>query len=109
MAKALEFTTESWDREVVRSDQPVLVDFWGPGCGPCMKLAPVIDSLAVQFAGRVKVGKVNVHENYELANEYNIQSIPRILLFRGGRKPLRQVAGLVSEAELSRILKEVVG
>jgi thioredoxin 1 len=74
-----------------------------------VKLSPVIDSIAGQFAGRVKVGKVNVHENFELANEYNIQSIPRILLFKGGKKPLRQMAGLVSEAELSRVLKEVMG
>lgn len=108
MAKAIELTVDNWDREVVRSNQPVLVDFWGPGCPPCVKLAPIIDSIAGQFAGRVKVGKVNVNDNYELANEYDISSIPRLLLFRGGKKPIRQLMGLVPEAELAKLLRDTL-
>lgn len=57
----------------------------------------------------MKVGKVNVHENFELANEYDVQSLPRLLLFRGGKKPVRQMAGLVPEAELAKVLREVLG
>ncbi|MBY0523655.1 MAG: thioredoxin family protein [Gemmataceae bacterium] len=71
-------------------------------------MSPVIDSLAGQFAGRVKVGKVNIHENFELADEYDITGIPHLMLFHGGRKPLRQVKGLVPEAELVRILNDVL-
>jgi thioredoxin 1 len=107
-ANVAEFTADNWVREVVSSDQPVLVDFWGPGCAPCTRLAPVIDSIAGQFAGRVKVGKVNIAENYELANEYRISSIPRVLIFRSNKKPLRQFTGLVAERDLVKALTEVL-
>src|SRR5262245_17094758 len=107
-ANVMEFTTDNWDREVAQSDQPVLVDFWGPGLGPCAKLSPVIDSIAGQFAGRVKVGKVNVAENFDLAAEYNVNSIPRVLIFRGGKKPLQQAVGFKSEAELTGLLNNVL-
>ena len=74
-----------------------------------MKLSATVDSLAGQFAGRVKVGKVNVSENFELASEYNIYSVPRLLLFNKNRKPLHEVRGLVSESEIVKLLNQVVG
>lgn len=102
------FTTDNWEREVLQSDQPVLVDFWGPGCGPCDMLAPILEKVAQQFAGRAKVGQVNVYEQFELANEYSVHSIPRVFLFHRHRKPLRQVVGLTTEAELTRMLDEAL-
>ena len=107
-ADVVELNADNWIREVVNSNQPVLVDFWGPGCPPCVKLAPIIDNVARQFAGRAKVGKVNVSENFDLANEYGINSIPRVMLFKGGKKPLRQFAGLVPERELVKLLNEAL-
>jgi len=104
----VELTVDNWMREVVQSNQPVLVDFWGPGCPPCAKLSPVIDSLAEQYAGRVKVGKVNVQENYELASEFDVNSIPRVMIFKGGKKPLHHLTGLTSEGVLSKLLNDLL-
>ncbi len=78
------FTAENFDREVLQSETPVLVDFWAEWCGPCKMLAPIIDELAGEYAGKVKIGKVNIDNNQELAVKYAIQSIPTILLFKGG-------------------------
>ena len=104
----LEFTEANWETEVVNSPIPVLVDFWAPWCGPCRQLTPIIDKIADQFAGKVKVGKVNVDENQELGSQYNIATIPRMLIFKGSNKPVQQLVGLTSEANLSKLLNEVV-
>src|SRR5580765_2162138 len=103
-ANVKEFTVQNWEQEVVQSDTPVLVDFWAPWCGPCRQLGPTIDKIADQFAGKVKVGKVNVDENSELAIKYDVTTIPRVLLFKGGDKPLQQIVGLTPEAELVKLL-----
>ena len=76
----------NFEREVIKSEKPVLVDFWAAWCGPCRMVSPVIDQLADQYDGKVKVAKVNVDENPELANQYQILSIPSVLLFKGGDK-----------------------
>lgn len=77
-------TVDNFKTEVLESDIPVLVDFWAPWCGPCKMLGPVISELAEEYEGKVKVGKVNVDEEDELAAQYGIQSIPTVLLFKGG-------------------------
>lgn len=77
-------TKENFESEVLNSDIPVLVDFWATWCGPCMMLSPVIAELAEELEGKVKVGKVNVDEQNELAMEYRVASIPTLLLFKGG-------------------------
>lgn len=83
-ANTLEFTEANFEAEVIQSDQPVLVDFWAEWCMPCQNLAPVIDDLAETFAGKAKVGKVNTDNNHELALQYQINSIPTMLLIKGG-------------------------
>ena len=82
---ALEFTNENFTQEVIESDIPVLVDFWAVWCGPCKMLTPTIEQLSSEYEGKVKVGKVNVDENQELAAQYGIMSIPTIMIFKGGQ------------------------
>lgn len=77
-------TDASFDAEVLKSDKPVLVDFWAPWCGPCVQLSPVIDEIADSKAGAAKVAKVNVDENGEVAVKYRINSIPALLFFKNG-------------------------
>jgi thioredoxin 1 len=79
-----EFTDQSFQSDVLHSQSPVLVDFWAPWCGPCRQIAPLIEQLGVQYAGRVKIGKVNIDDNPQAAQHYGIQSIPTLLLFKGG-------------------------
>jgi thioredoxin 1 len=105
----LEFGNDNWQKDVVESTVPVLVDFWAPWCGPCRALGPIVDKLADQFAGKVKVGKVNVDENGELAAQYGISSIPRILVFKGSATPVQSITGLRGEAELAQMLNGLVG
>jgi thioredoxin 1 len=104
----MEFTTANWDQEVLKGDQPVLVDFWAPWCGPCRALAPTIDKLATEFAGRVKVGKLNTDDNPDLAVRYAISGIPQVLLFKGGGEPRERLVGLQSEAALVKVINRVL-
>ena len=104
----MEFTTANWDQEVLKSDQPVLVDFWAPWCGPCRALAPTIDKIATDFAGRVKVGKLNTDDNADLAVRYAISGIPQVLFFKGGGEPRERLVGLQSEAALVKVINRVL-
>ncbi len=103
-----EFGADNWQAEVVGSTVPVLVDFWAPWCGPCRQLTPIVDKIADLFAGKIKVGKVNVDENYDLASKYGINTIPRLMIFRGGDTPVETLVGLTSEAELTKLLNKQV-
>jgi len=104
----VEFTSDNWQTEVAQSTQPVLVDFWAPWCGPCRMLSPTIDKIADQFAGKVKVGKVNVDENSDLAIKYDVTTIPRVLIFKGSEKPEHQIVGLTQEGELVKLLNKAL-
>jgi thioredoxin 1 len=102
-----EFTSDNWQSEVIDSGVPVLVDFWAPWCGPCRQLTPIVDRLADKFAGKVKIGKLNVDENPDLAAQFGVSSIPRIMVFKGGPNPVESVVGLRPESELSQMLTNV--
>ncbi len=104
----MEFTQANWDQEVTQSGVPVLVDFWAPWCGPCRQLGPIIDRVATQFAGKVKVGKLNVDEAQDLAAKYRVTNIPRVLIFKGGDQPQRTIVGLASEAEIVKNINSVM-
>jgi len=105
----VEFTAANWEQEVVKSEQPVVVDFWAPWCGPCRALAPTIDKIAGQYAGKVKVGKLNTDENPDLAVKYGISGIPQVLFFKGGEQPKERLVGLQSEGALVKVLDRVIG
>ena len=103
-----EFTTANWDEEVLKSDRPVIVDFWAPWCGPCRALGPTIDKLATDFAGRVKVGKLNTDDNPDLAVRYGISGIPQVLMFKGGGEPRERLVGLRNERDIVQTVDRVL-
>ncbi len=105
--RAIHIKEADFDGTVLKSDIPVLVDFWAPWCGPCHMIAPAVEELAGEYDGRIKVTKVNVDENPNIAVKYGIRSIPTILLFKGGRVQ-DQVIGAVPKEELSRKLEAVL-
>lgn len=101
----IEFTNDNFSTEV-GSGSLVVADFWAPWCGPCRQLSPVIDRVADQYAGKVKVGKVNVDENNELAIKYDVGTIPRILFFKDGDQPVYEHVGALSDAELTQLIDQ---
>ena len=94
---------KTWDAEVLRSDLPVLVDFWAEWCGPCRMVGPAVEEIGKIMAGKVKGTKLNVDENQEIAMRYNIQSIPSLLLFKGGKEIARTIGAAPKEAYLKFI------
>jgi thioredoxin 1 len=103
----LEVSDATFDQEVLRSEQPVLVDFWAVWCGPCKAIAPIVDSVAAQYAGKLKVAKINVDQNSATPSRYGIRGIPALLLFKGG-KVADQVVGFVSQDVIDQKIKRLL-
>jgi thioredoxin 1 len=106
---ALEFTDANFQQEVLSSDQPVLVDFWAPWCGPCKMMGPILDELAEEMKDQpVKIGKLNVDENQVVPGGYGIMSIPTLIIFKGGQ-PVDQLVGLQAKDNLKAALTKALG
>ncbi len=105
MSSALSVTDATFEEEVLNSDIPVLVDFWAPWCGPCRMVAPVVDEIANEYEGRVKVVKVNTDENSKVATDFGIRSIPTLMIFKDGQK-VDILVGAVPKTKIEATLEQ---
>jgi thioredoxin 1 len=100
-------TDATFEQEVIKSDIPVLVDFWAEWCQPCKIIGPLIEELAIEYEGRIKVGKINVDENPDAPSNYGIMSIPTIIIFKGG-KPVETMIGVQPRENLKRSIEQAL-
>ncbi len=98
-------TSDNFEAEVLKSDIPVMVDFWASWCGPCRMVSPIIDELANDFSGNAKIGKINVDEQMELAEKYKVMSIPTVIVFKNG-EVVDKAVGARSKADFSDMLSK---
>jgi thioredoxin 1 len=101
----MQFTDQNFEAEVLKSDKPVLVDFWAVWCGPCQMMGPIVEELAKEVAGKYKVGKMNVDENRETAAKFGIMSIPTLIIFKDG-KAVKQLVGVQAKENLKEELEK---
>ena len=107
MGNELTFTDDNFQKEVLESDIPVLVDFWATWCAPCRMIGPIIEELAIEYEGKFKVGKVNTEDNAATTGQYGIISIPTLILFKDG-KPVDQIIGVVSKDAIKKKMDAVL-
>ena len=108
MANIAEVGDHNFDAEVIRSDLPVLIDFWAPWCGPCRSIAPLVEELAREYAGRLKVAKLNVDDNPVTPSRYGVRGIPNLLILKGGTVK-EQIVGAVPKSRLVGAIEKVLG
>lgn len=108
MSSAIAVTDASFEQDVLKSDIPVLVDFWAPWCGPCRMVAPVVEEVAAQYEGKIKVFKLNTDENPAVAGQYGIRSIPTLMLFKDGQR-VDVVVGAVPRTTLATTIDKHLG
>ncbi|HAK88197.1 MAG: thioredoxin [Nitrospirae bacterium GWB2_47_37] len=104
----VELTSATWDSEVLKAGVVVMVDFWAVWCGPCRMIAPTVEELAKEYAGKIKVGKLNTDENSDIASRYKIMGIPTIMFFKDGEK-VDQIVGAVPKPQLKAKIDALVG
>ncbi len=104
----IEISDSNFESEVVNSDVPVLVDFWAPWCGPCRAIAPLVEEISSSYAGKIKVGKMNVDENQSTTMKFGIRSIPTLIMFKGG-EAVDQIIGAVPKGEIERVVEKSLG
>ena len=102
-----EFTDQNFEKDVLQADVPVLIDFWATWCGPCKAIAPVIEEIAGEYEDRVKVGKVDVDQNQNMAMQFGVRSIPTLLLINNG-KVANQIVGAVPKENITKVLDEAL-
>lgn len=102
-----EINDASFDKEVIQSDVPVLVDFWAPWCGPCKSIAPILEEISNEFSGKIKIVKVNVDDNKEAAMRYNVRGIPNLVFFKNGESK-DQIVGYVAKQEIVNAVNKVI-
>ncbi len=101
------FTDANFDADVLKSETPVLVDFWATWCAPCRAIAPVVEQLAKEYAGKLKVGKLNIDESPQIPTQYEVRSIPTLLVFKGGRV-VGQLVGAVPKPKIDELIKKAL-
>ncbi|MBP7795905.1 MAG: thioredoxin [Elusimicrobiales bacterium] len=104
---ALNINDSEFEKEVINSVTPVLVDFWAPWCGPCRMLAPVIDEISKEYEGKLKVVKLNTDENPQTAGNYQISAIPTLIFFKGG-KVAKELVGVLPKEEIKKVIDELI-
>jgi thioredoxin 1 len=107
MSKPADVTDGTFETEVLKSDKPVLVDFWAPWCGPCRMVAPVVEELSEEYGGKVKFLKLNTDDNVNTAATYGIRSIPTLLMFKGGQ-PIDQIIGFRPKGDLKKVIDKAL-
>jgi len=107
MSKEMTITDSSFEQDVLKSDMPVLVDFWAPWCAPCKIVAPVVEEIAEEYDGKIKVGKVNTDENQQIAAKYGIMSIPTLMIFKNG-EPAKKLVGAQPKQAITEKIDSVL-
>jgi len=104
---AINISDLEFEKEVINSELPVLVDFWAPWCGPCRMIAPVIDEISAKYEGKVKIVKLNTDENPKTPSDYQISAIPTLLFFKSG-KVVKEIVGITPKEEIEKVIEEII-